>query len=108
MLTGPDMAYVGSRVTFWCRAPDSPPPITYRLLRDANVPVSAGTAYEGNQSVPFLLKVAASSDGSYHCEAETGGGRAGVSNSIQLSVVSEYSTDYLLRVLESHFQTYQT
>lgn len=107
MLTGPDMAYLGSRVTFWCRVPYSSPPVTYKLLRDANVPVGAATAYEGNQSVPFLLKVTATSEGWYHCKAEAGG-RTGVSNSIQLSVVSEYSTDYLLQVFESHFQTYTT
>lgn len=105
MLTGPDMAYLGSRVTFWCRMPHSSPPITYKLLRDASVPVGAATAYEGNQSVPFPLKVTATSEGSYHCKAEAGG-RTGVSNSIQLSVVSEYSTDHLLKVFESHFQTY--
>lgn len=106
VLTGPDMAYVGSRVTFWCGAPDSSPPITYQLLRDGNVPVGANAVYEGNQSVPFPLKVTATLEGSYHCKASTGG-RTGVSNSIQLSVVSEY-THYLLKVLASHFQTYPT
>lgn len=107
VLTGPDMAYVGSRVTFWCSAPDSSPPITYQLLRDGNVPVGADTVYEGNRSVPFLLKITATLEGSYHCEAATGG-RTGVSNSIQLSVISEYNTDSFVKVLDSHFQTYHT
>lgn len=90
MLTGPDMAYVGSRVTFWCSAPDSSPPITYQLLRDGSIPAGAGVVDEGNQSMPFPLKATAALGGSYHCRAATGG-RTGVSNSIQLSVVSEYA-----------------
>lgn len=107
MLTGPDAAYVGSRVTFWCSAPGSSRPTTYQLLRDGYVLVSAGTVSEGNQSAPVALKVTATLEGSYHCKAETGG-RTGVSNSIQLSVISEHNTDCLLKVLDSHSQTYPT
>lgn len=88
VLTGPDLAYIGSRVTFLCHAPDSSPPITYDLLKDGDVPVAVNVVYKGNQSVLFFLKVTATLEGSYHCRA-TAGGRTGLSNSVQLSVASE-------------------
>lgn len=86
------MAYIGSRVTFWCSAPHSSPPITYELLRDGDVPVRSKTVQEVNQSAALVLKVTAAVEGSYHCRAAAAGagGRSGVSNSIRLSVVSEY------------------
>ncbi|XP_054865755.1 carcinoembryonic antigen-related cell adhesion molecule 5-like isoform X2 [Amphiprion ocellaris] len=87
VLTGPDKAYLNSRVAFRCIAPDSPPPVTYELLKDSDVLVGRDIDPIGGQSVAFFLKVSAASDGSYHCRA-TAGGNTGVSNSIQLSVVT--------------------
>lgn len=88
MLTGPDMAYVGTRVAFRCIASNSSPPVTYELVRDGGVLIATDTDLEGDQPVPFFLKVTATLEGSYHCKATTGGS-TGVSNSIKLSIVSE-------------------
>lgn len=88
LLTGPDMAYLGSRVTFWCTATDSSPPVTYELMGDGGVLIDTDIDFQGDQSARFVLKVTATSEGSYHCTA-TAGGSTGVSNSIKLTVVSE-------------------
>lgn len=98
VLTGPDMAYISSRVAFRCIVPDSSPPVTYELIGDGGVPIAKHTVPEEDQPAPFFLKVAATSEGSYHCKA-TAGGNTGVSNSIKLSVVSEYKTQLLSKVL---------
>lgn len=87
VLTGPDLAYIDSSVTFWCQAPDSSPPIIYELMMDS-IPVHGRIVNEGNQSVPFTLKVTANSEGSYLCMV-TGKTDIKLSNSIQLSVASE-------------------
>ncbi|XP_073334371.1 Fc receptor-like protein 5 isoform X2 [Pagrus major] len=87
LLTGPDMAYLGSRVTFWCTAPDSSPPATYELMGDGGVLIGTDINFEGDQSARFVLKVTATSEGSYLCNV-TAGGSTGVSNSIKLSVVT--------------------
>lgn len=87
VLTGPDKAYLSSKVAFRCIAPDSPPPITYELLKDSGILVSSDTDPIGDQSVLFSFKVSAASHGSYYCKA-TAGGSTGVSNSIQLNVVT--------------------
>lgn len=87
VLTGPDLAYIDSSATFWCHWPDSSPPIMYKLLRDG-IPVGMDIVYKGNRSVSFVLRVTATSEGRYLCQA---GGKTptGLSNSIHLSVVSE-------------------
>lgn len=87
MLTGPDLAYISSRATFWCQWPDSSPPIIYELLRDW-IPVGMDIVSKGNRSVSFVLKVTAKSEGLYLCKA-AGKTHTGLSNSIQLGVVSE-------------------
>ncbi|XP_041789330.1 Fc receptor-like protein 5 isoform X2 [Chelmon rostratus] len=84
VLTGPDKAFLGSRVAFRCIAPDSSLPVAYELMRDSGVLFA--TALESDQPAPFFLKVTATSEGSYQCRA-TAGGRTGVSNSVKLSVV---------------------
>ncbi|XP_008278490.1 Fc receptor-like protein 5 isoform X2 [Stegastes partitus] len=86
-LTGPDKAYHNSKVAFRCIAPDSPPPVTYELLKDSTIVIAKDIDPIGDQSSSFFLKVSAASDGSYHCRA-TAGGKTDVSNSIKLSVVS--------------------
>ncbi|XP_045904421.1 putative pregnancy-specific beta-1-glycoprotein 7 isoform X3 [Micropterus dolomieu] len=86
VLTGPDMAYLGSRVAFRCIAPDSSPPNAYELMRDGGVRVATVTVLQGDQPALFFLKIAATSEGSYHCKA-TAGRTTGVSNSIKLSVI---------------------
>ncbi|XP_040002003.1 Fc receptor-like protein 5 isoform X2 [Xiphias gladius] len=86
VLTGPDMAYLGSRVAFRCIATDSTPPVTYKLIRDGDVLIDTGTDLQGDQPASFFLKVSATSEGSYHCNATTGGS-TGVSSIIKLSVV---------------------
>ncbi|CAB1457919.1 unnamed protein product [Pleuronectes platessa] len=86
VLTGPHMAYLNSRVAFRCIAPDSSPPVTYQLMRNASIPIFTGTDLQGDKPASFSLKVAATSEGSYHCKA-TAEGSTGVSNIITLSVV---------------------
>lgn len=88
VLTGPDIAYLGSKVAFRCVAPNFSLPVTYDLVRDGVVLIATDTAFEGDQPVPFFLKVTETLEGSYHCKATTEGS-TGVSNSIKLSVVSE-------------------
>lgn len=87
MVTGPNKAFLGTRVTFYCTAPATSPPVTYELVRDGGV-VDTEIAFDENQTVPFRQKVSASTEGSYHCKA-TAGGNTAVSNSIKLSVVSK-------------------
>ncbi|XP_060906408.1 Fc receptor-like protein 5 isoform X1 [Labrus mixtus] len=95
VLTGPELAYLGSRVAFRCIASDSLPPVTYELLRDGGVLISTGTDDQGDTPALFPLKVNAASEGSYHCRA-TAGGRTGVSKSIQLSVVTPASNTRII------------
>lgn len=95
VLTGPDMAYLGSRVAFRCIAPNASLPVTYELIGDGGVLMRTGTD-QGDQHASFFLKVTASSEGSYHCKA-TIGGSTGVSNIIKLTVVSEYQTPVILQ-----------
>ncbi|XP_040892317.1 brother of CDO isoform X2 [Toxotes jaculatrix] len=90
VLTGPDMAYLGSRVAFRCIAPNSSLPVSYELMGDNGVLIATGTDLQGDQPASFFLKVTAMSEGSYHCKATTEGG-TGVSNIIKLSVVTPAS-----------------
>ncbi|XP_068448351.1 Fc receptor-like protein 5 [Clinocottus analis] len=87
VLTGPDKAYLGSRVAFRCIAPDSSLPVTYKLTRDSSVLVATVTNLQVDQTASFFLKVTVSLEGSYNCKATTRGS-TGVSNSIALSVVT--------------------
>lgn len=91
VLTGPGMAYLNSRVTFRCMAPNVAPLVTFTLVKDGEVVVDEGTASLRNQSVAFSFRVVASTEGSYHCRATATApaGGSGRSNSIHLSVVSE-------------------
>ncbi|XP_029354962.1 Fc receptor-like protein 3 isoform X2 [Echeneis naucrates] len=86
VLTGPDMAYLSSRVAFRCHARDSSPPVTYTLMLDG-FPIAKTTDDQGEEPLSFFLKVTAASAGSYHCEATTGENTA-VSNTIKLSIVT--------------------
>lgn len=88
VLTGPDMAYLGSRVVFRCVASDAVLPVTYELIRDDGSLISTYVDNDGDQPAPFSLKVTDTLEGSYHCKA-TSGEETGVSNNIKLSVVSE-------------------
>ncbi|KAF7216352.1 transcript variant X3 [Nothobranchius furzeri] len=85
-LTGPNMAYLNTRAVFRCFAPDSAPTVTYKLIKDKRFPIAMHIGHKWNWNATFSLKVKASSDGSYRCEA-TAGGTSGVSNSIRLAVV---------------------
>ncbi|XP_078127067.1 uncharacterized protein LOC144531041 [Sander vitreus] len=87
VLTGPNMAYLSSRVVFLCIAPDSSLPVTYELMGDGGVLIDTVADLQGDQPASFNLKVTASSEGSYHCKATTGRS-TGVSDSIKLSVVT--------------------
>ncbi|XP_054460459.1 brother of CDO isoform X2 [Anoplopoma fimbria] len=89
VMTGPDMAYLGSRVAFRCFAPDSSLPVTYELMR-GGIPINTVADLQGDQVASFNLKVAAMSEGSYHCKATTQGS-TGVSSSIKLTVVTPAS-----------------
>ncbi|XP_029295146.1 Fc receptor-like protein 5 isoform X2 [Cottoperca gobio] len=86
VLTGPVMAYIGSRVDFRCITPDSLLPVTYELMGDGGVLIATVADLQGDQPASFYLKVTATLKGSYHCRATTGGS-TGVSNSIKLTVV---------------------
>ncbi|XP_076584666.1 Fc receptor-like protein 5 isoform X2 [Chaetodon auriga] len=90
VLTGPDKAFLGSRVAFRCIVPGSSLPVAYELMRNSGVLSATDTALERDQPASFFLKVTAASEGSYQCKA-TAGGSTGVSNSIKLSVVTPVS-----------------
>ncbi|KAL6110454.1 uncharacterized protein ACO6RY_19530 [Pungitius sinensis] len=90
VLTGPDAAYLSSRVIFRCIEPDSSLPVTYELIRDGSVLIAVDAGLQGDQKALFPLKVTATSEGLYHCKAMTEE-RTGVSNSIRLSVVTPAS-----------------
>lgn len=68
--------------------PNSTSPVTYELVRNGSVLIDTDTDIEGDQPVVFLLKVTKALEGSYHCNATTGGSTR-LSNSIKLDVVSE-------------------
>ncbi|CAJ1053725.1 uncharacterized protein LOC117815513 [Xyrichtys novacula] len=87
VLTGPDLAYLSSRVAFRCSAPGSSTPITYELLKDDSVLIDTDTDFEGGRPAPFFLKVSATTEGTYYCRV-TAGASTGVSNSIKLSIVT--------------------
>ncbi|XP_068584982.1 basement membrane-specific heparan sulfate proteoglycan core protein [Cebidichthys violaceus] len=90
VLTGPDVAYVGSRAAFRCVAPNSSLPVTYELIRNGSVLVATVADLQEDQTASFYLKVAATMEGSYRCKATTRGSTA-VSNSIKLTVVTPAS-----------------
>lgn len=70
VLTGPDKAYLGSKVMFQCIVPGATLPITYNLLREGKEVVAP--RMDVSQAATFSLKIAMSSAGSYHCEASAG------------------------------------
>ncbi|KAM7418720.1 hypothetical protein PAMA_016039 [Pampus argenteus] len=82
-LTGPDKAFLGSKVAFQCIAPNSSLPVTYKLMKDG---LTFARVVQVDQPALFFLKVAATFEGLYRCEAKTREG-TGLSNSIRLSVV---------------------
>ncbi|KAK7930243.1 hypothetical protein WMY93_006638 [Mugilogobius chulae] len=86
VLSGPNMAYLSSRVAFRCVAPGAPPPVTYELVKDQSIIIDRGTDLQGDQPASFSLKTAMTSGGSYHCKARSDD-REGVSNSIRLTVL---------------------
>ncbi|XP_076001818.1 LOW QUALITY PROTEIN: uncharacterized protein LOC142994829 [Genypterus blacodes] len=90
LLTGPDMAFLGSKVVFKCISPWSSPPIYYQLMRDSDQLVATYTDFQGNQPAVFSFKTTLTSEGSYYCKAKKGG-KAKVSNSTQLLVATPVS-----------------
>ncbi|KAM9769076.1 Fc receptor-like protein 5 isoform 2-T2 [Menidia menidia] len=89
-LTGPEKAFLNSRVAFRCVAPGAPPPVTYRLLRDGGAPVATHVDDEGGQTAVFPLKVTTAMGGAYRCRAAAGG-ITGVSAGVRLTVVTPAS-----------------
>ncbi|KAM9362653.1 Fc receptor-like protein 5 [Symphorus nematophorus] len=94
VLTGPEMAYISSRVAFRCVAPGSSPPVTYELMGDGGVLIDTKTGSEEDRHIAFPLKVTTTSEGSYQCKV-TAGGSTGVSNNIKLSVVTPPSNTWV-------------
>lgn len=91
VLTGNDMAYLKASVVFHCVVPNSSLPATYELIKDGRYLIGKQPNIPGNKTASFYQKVTATSEGSYNCKAKTREG-VGISNSIRLSVVSEYQT----------------
>ncbi|KAF7656016.1 hypothetical protein LDENG_00047360 [Lucifuga dentata] len=89
-LTGPDMAYLGSKVAFRCISPESSPPINYLLMKDSDQLIDRTTYIQANKPATFLLKVTMKSEGSYYCKAKKGRNTK-VSSSIRLFVVTPVS-----------------
>ncbi|KAG7491176.1 hypothetical protein MATL_G00000340 [Megalops atlanticus] len=90
VLSGPDMAYLDSRVEFRCEAPGLPQPVSYQLLRDGEGGVVATRTPEDDQPATFRLRVSNSTGGSYHCRVRVGGSAQPgplSSNTIHLRVV---------------------
>ncbi|XP_036398238.1 Fc receptor-like protein 3 isoform X2 [Megalops cyprinoides] len=71
VLSGPDMAYLDSRIEFRCEAPGLPQPVSYQLLRDGGLVVNRTP--EDNQPATFQLRVSNSTGGRYHCRVRVGG-----------------------------------
>ncbi|XP_029004060.1 Fc receptor-like protein 5 isoform X2 [Betta splendens] len=84
VLTGPGMAYLGSTALFSCAAPGASSPLTYDLTLDG---VVTRTSRRAERPASFALRVTERSGGSYRCLA-TGGGGAGASDSVRLTVVT--------------------
>lgn len=91
---GPDMAYLNTKVVFQCFAPTSSPKILYKLIRDGSFLIGIHVGHKRDWNATFSLKVKAASAGLYQCKA-TAGRKTGVSNSVKLTVVSEYHIDWL-------------
>ncbi|XP_078800112.1 Fc receptor-like protein 5 isoform X2 [Oryzias latipes] len=90
LLSGPDMAFLNSKVLFRCFAISSSAPVMYQLLRNGSSLINTRVDLKGNQTAQFALKVTAASGGSYRCVV-TAGGRARVSNEIRLTTVTPAS-----------------
>ncbi|KAM4594568.1 B-cell receptor CD22 isoform 3-T3 [Fundulus diaphanus] len=87
VLSGPDRAYLNTRVVFQCSAPGLSPKDTYRLVKDRRYVVGTHIVHKRDQTATFPLKVKATSGGSYQCKA-SGGESTGLSNRIRLTVVT--------------------
>lgn len=86
VLSGPDRAYINTKVVFRCSAPGWSSKVFYRLIQDRRVVVARDVSHKVGQNVMLPLKVKASSDGWYHCRVSAGG-NSSISNRIKLTVV---------------------
>ncbi|XP_038140696.1 Fc receptor-like protein 5 [Cyprinodon tularosa] len=87
VLSGPDRAYLNTRVVFRCSVPNLSSMASYMLIRDRRFVVGRNVGRQRNNTAMFPLKVNAASDGSYHCKASTEESR-GLSNRIKLTIVT--------------------
>ncbi|XP_023189068.1 Fc receptor-like protein 5 isoform X1 [Xiphophorus maculatus] len=87
VLSGPDRAYLNTRVVFRCSAPGLSSRVAYRLIRDRRVLVATEVSPKGDQPTAFPLKVNTAAGGSYQCRAFAGR-KTGLSNRIKLTVVT--------------------
>ncbi|CAL8330409.1 unnamed protein product [Lota lota] len=84
VLTGPDMAYLGSKATFQCCAAVSSLPVTYRLMKSRHM-VATVTRSRENHPAEFVITVTAAKEGSYHCMV-TAGGNTTASNTLSCAL----------------------
>ncbi|XP_015239793.1 PREDICTED: Fc receptor-like protein 5 [Cyprinodon variegatus] len=87
VLSGPDRAYLNTRVVFRCSVPNLSSMVSYMLIRDRRFVVGRNVGRQRKNTAMFPLKVNAASDGSYHCKASTEESQ-GLSNRIKLTVVT--------------------
>lgn len=87
VLTGPDRAYIGTRMVFRCSASYSSPSITYELVKDRRLLIDKVSNLQKDQPAVFFQNVVDTSEGLYHCKV-TRKGRAAISNGIRLSVIT--------------------
>ncbi|KAF6739091.1 Fc receptor-like protein 5 [Oryzias melastigma] len=87
LLSGPDGAFLNSKVPFRCFAISSSAPVMYQLMRNSSSLISTLVDLKGNQTAQFTLKITGASGGSYRCVV-TAGGRTRVSNEIKLTIVT--------------------
>ncbi|KAM4750289.1 Fc receptor-like protein 5 isoform 2-T2 [Anableps anableps] len=57
VLSGPDRAYLNTRVVFQCSAPSLSSKVVYRLIKDRRFLVATEVIDKGDQTATFLLKV---------------------------------------------------
>ncbi|TRY82673.1 hypothetical protein DNTS_032603 [Danionella cerebrum] len=80
VLTGPALAYQGSRVQFTCEVTPWASPLTFELWKDTEGLIASGQGL----SVTFELLVKEGSEGKYFCKEASGGG---ASDTIKLQTV---------------------
>ncbi|XP_030627588.1 Fc receptor-like protein 5 isoform X2 [Chanos chanos] len=94
ILSGPNLAYVNTKVEFQCEMPGLSIPVSFKLFRNNEDLVATRNSTKG-RSASFQLQVKEGLEGRYYCRV-TAGGQTGISNMVHLQVVIPVSGVSLL------------